>query len=69
MKLINMCDDVNRRLVYALPPGSTHELGIEDGVGCHGWKEAQAKAATSTVRSSQMLKLFYYIFFFLQMPR
>lgn len=24
VRFLRMCDDVNRRLVYALPPGSTH---------------------------------------------
>lgn len=51
----------NRCLVYALPSGSTHKLGLENGLGCPGWKRAQAKATTSTVRSSQMLKSSFYL--------
>lgn len=42
---------VNRCLVHALPPGSTHELGLENGMGGLRRKEAQSKATSSTVRS------------------
>lgn len=51
----------SRCLVYALPSGSTHKLGLKNGLGCPGRKRAQAKATTSTVRSSQMLKSFSYL--------
>ena len=62
---------VNRGLVYALPPGSPHQLGIEDGLGCHGWEASQSKTASSALRSSQMLTLFFNsvaFYYFLQIP-
>lgn len=48
----------NRGMVYALSPGSPHQLGIENGLACFRWKASKPKAASSTVRSSQMLMSF-----------
>lgn len=42
-------------MVHALPLGSTHQLGIEDGLGRYGWETAQPEAATATIRSSKVL--------------
>ena len=47
-------------------PEVPYQLGPEDGLGCHGWKASQSKAASSTFRSSQMLNLIFnqWPFFF-----
>ncbi|XWS74206.1 hypothetical protein CRYUN_Cryun02cG0196000 [Craigia yunnanensis] len=42
----------SRGMVHALPPGSAHQLGFEDGLDCLGWKTSQSEAAASTSRSS-----------------
>jgi len=42
-------------MVHALPSRSAHKLGLEDGLGCPGWKASQSEAASSTSRSSQVL--------------
>ncbi|KAI0498332.1 hypothetical protein KFK09_021573 [Dendrobium nobile] len=49
-----VCD---RCMVHALPLGGTYELGVEDGMGGAGWATADPEAASSTVRSSQVLTI------------
>ncbi|RZS00863.1 hypothetical protein BHM03_00030646 [Ensete ventricosum] len=49
------CMHACRSLVHALSPGSAHELGVEDGVGGQRWGAPQPEAASSAVRSPQML--------------
>lgn len=44
-----------RCMVHALSPGGPYELGFEDGMGSARWKASQPEAASSTVRSSDML--------------
>jgi len=39
---------ITRCLVHALPSRSAHKLGLEDGLGCLGWKASQSEAASST---------------------
>ncbi|KAK4480970.1 hypothetical protein RD792_011833 [Penstemon davidsonii] len=41
-----------RGMVYALSFGSSHELGIEDGLVGFGWKVTQSKAFSAAKRSS-----------------
>lgn len=47
-----ICIRLNRSMVYALPPGGSHELGLEDGLDCTGRGSSEAEAATSTFRSA-----------------
>ncbi|KAF8397455.1 hypothetical protein HHK36_016372 [Tetracentron sinense] len=44
-----LADNPGGGMVHALPPGSPHQLGFEDGVGCPRWKAPQSEAASSTV--------------------
>ncbi|KAF8376702.1 hypothetical protein HHK36_031629 [Tetracentron sinense] len=44
-----LADNPGGCMVHALPPGSPHQLGFEDGMGGQRWKATQSEAASSTI--------------------
>ncbi|KAJ0020579.1 hypothetical protein Pint_32273 [Pistacia integerrima] len=43
-----LADNPGGSVVHALPPGSSHQLGFEDGLDCLRWKASQSEATSST---------------------
>ncbi|KAJ6423392.1 hypothetical protein OIU84_024357 [Salix udensis] len=43
-----LADNPGWCMVHALPSRSAHKQGLEDGLGCPGWKASQSEAVSST---------------------